>query len=335
MRRYAIAAAVAVAAALVALLSLTAMGVVNDHDPDAAAGDAPDAATSRPAGGTPDAATTRVKGALTLAAVGDIHPPEHSTDAQGTADAAATADFILGLGDYQYETGQLSDFNAYFDRDWGRLVPRMYPVLAPTHDQSWTGDPVRYFNGAGASGYRTPITLHDHTSYSFDKGRWHFLAIDDSCYRDTASCSPTALLSWVKQDLAAHPNRCTLAYWHEAYFTSPSEEHDAFSDIKPVVQALYDAGVDVALQAHQHAYERFAPQTPDRVRDDAHGIRAFVVGTGGRGFYASPGDAKNSEAFSDSSYGVLKMTLRDGGYDWRFQNTGGTSFKDSGTGTCH
>jgi hypothetical protein len=271
---------------------------------------------------------------LQIAAVGDIHPPSASSNSAATAAAAANADFILGLGDYQYQSGTLSDYNAYFDKDWGPLVPKMYPVLAPTHDQNWTGDPVTYWNGGGAHGYKAPVTLANHTSYSFDKGAWHFIAIDDSCYRDTANCSPTALLAWVKADLAAHPSKCTLAYWHQAYFTSDAG-HAPFTDIQPVVQALYDSGVDVVLQAHNHNYERFAPQTPQRVADPAKGIRAFVVGTGGIGFYPFTDTAANSEARSDSSYGVLQMTLRDGSYDWKFQNTGGTAFTDAGTDTCH
>jgi acid phosphatase type 7 len=228
----------------------------------------------------------------------------------------------------------MSDYNAYFNKDWGKNVHKMYPVLAPTHDQNWTGDPVRYFNGGGASGYKAPVTLSNHQSYSFTKGSWHFVAIDDSCYRDTTHCSTSALLSWVKADLAAHPNKCTVAYWHQAYFTSTAE-HAPFTDIKPVVDALYAAGVDLALQGHNHNYEAFAPQTPGRVRDDAKGIRAFVVGTGGIGFYKFLNTAPNSTARTDSSYGVLQLTLRDGGYDWRFQNTGGTAFTNSGTGTCH
>ncbi len=271
---------------------------------------------------------------LHIAAVGDIHPPSASRNSAGTAAAAAGADFILGLGDYQYQSGTLSDYNAYFDKDWGPLVPKIYPVLAPTHDQSWSGDPLTYWNGGGAHGYKAPVTLAEHTSYSFDRGAWHFIAIDDSCYRDTAHCSPAALLAWVKADLAAHPSLCTIAYWHQAYFTSDSE-HTPFTDIQPVVQALYDGGVDVVLQGHNHSYERFAPQTPQRVADPAHGIRAFVVGTGGIGFYPFKDTAANSEARSDSSYGVLDMTLRNGSYDWQFQTTGGTPFTDAGSDTCH
>jgi hypothetical protein len=271
---------------------------------------------------------------LHIAAVGDIHPPSASANSAGTAAASASADFILGLGDYQYQTGSLTDYNAYFDKDWGPLVPKTYPVLAPVHDHAWGGDPMTYWNGGGAHGYKAPVTLSTHTSYSFDKGAWHFIAIDDSCYNDTTNCSPTALLAWVKADLAAHPSTCTLAYWHQAYFTSDAL-HAPFAQIQPVVQALYDSGVDVVLQGRNHNYERFAPQTPQRVADPANGIRAFVVGTGGIGFYQFKDTAANSEARSDSSYGVLRMTLRDGSYDWQFQNTGGTAFTDSGTGTCH
>jgi hypothetical protein len=271
---------------------------------------------------------------LHIAAVGDIHPPSASANSAGTAAAAAGADFILGLGDYQYQTGSLALYNAYFDKDWGPLVPKTYPVLAPVHDKAWGGDPLTYWNGGGAHGYKAPVTLLNHTSYSFDKGAWHFMAIDDSCYNDSANCSTAALLAWVKADLAAHPSTCTIAYWHQAYFTSDSG-HPPFTQMQPVVQALYDAGVDVVLQGRNHDYERFAPQTPLGVSDPAKGIRAFVVGTGGIGFYPFTNTAVNSQARSDSTFGVLQMTLRPGSYDWQFQRTGGTAFTDAGTDTCH
>jgi hypothetical protein len=40
----------------------------------------------------------------------------------------------------------------------------------------------------------------------------------------------------------------------------------------------------------------------------------------------------------NTTYGVLKLTLRDGGYDWQFipdTQAGNGKFTDSGTGTCH
>jgi len=42
------------------------------------------------------------------------------------------------------------------------------------------------------------------------------------------------------------------------------------------VAALREAGVDVVVSAHDHFYERFAPQTPAGIADPTHGIREFV-----------------------------------------------------------
>ena len=142
---------------------------------------------------------------MRVAAVGDIHPPSASPKSAATAAEAAKADLILGLGDYQYQSGTMADFNAYFDQDWGPLVRKMYPVLAPTHDQDWrAADPLRYFNGGGAHGYRSPVALRPLTPYSFDRGAWHFVALPDACGR-VSGCDLGAITAWLKADLERHP----------------------------------------------------------------------------------------------------------------------------------
>ena len=82
-----------------------------------------------PATPPPPPPPRRPAGAVRVAAVGDIHPPSASSKSAATAAEAAKADLILGLGDYQYQSGTMADFNAYFDKDWGPLVRKMYPVL--------------------------------------------------------------------------------------------------------------------------------------------------------------------------------------------------------------
>jgi hypothetical protein len=99
---------------------------------------------------------------------------------------------------------------------------------------------------------------------------------------------------------------------------------------------LYDAGADVVLQAHDHDYERFAPQDPDDRPDPARGIAAFVVGTGGGShdaFSAPP--AANTVVRNNTTFGVLALTLHPAGYDFRFIPVPGSSFTDAGSGTCH
>jgi hypothetical protein len=86
------------------------------------------------------------------------------------------------------------------------------------------------------------------------------------------------MIGWLKQDLAANPKNCTLAYFHQPLFSSG--EHGNQTKARPTWDALYAANADVVLNVHDHDYERFARQSPSGAADAARGIREFVVGTG-------------------------------------------------------
>jgi hypothetical protein len=138
---------------------------------------------------------------------------------------------------------------------------------------------------------------------------------------------------WLKQDLAANTRRCILAMWHQPLFTSGTQNET------PGMQAFwkdfYAAGADIILNGHNHNYERFAPQDPNR-NLDLNGIREFVVGTGGASLDTSSNPlAVNEEVRSAVAYGYIKLTLKAESYDWQFIAQPGKSFTDSGSGTCH
>ena len=63
-------------------------------------------------------------------------------------------------------------------------------------------------------------------------------------------------------------------------------------------------------------------------------MRQFVAGTGGGSLYSFGTIRANSEVRKSSSYGILKLTLHNGSYEWEFVPTSGT-FSDSGTTACH
>jgi len=111
--------------------------------------------------------------------------------------------------------------------------------------------------------------------------------------------------------------------------------HAGSGGTQPLWQALYAAGGEIVITGHDHDYERFAPQTATGVADATYGVREFVVGTGGAGLGAFTNTVANSEARNNSAHGVLKLTLRDGGYDWQFVPEAGQTFTDSGSGNCH
>jgi hypothetical protein len=165
--------------------------------------------------------------------------------------------------------------------------------------------------------------------YSFDSGpAWRVVALNSSI--DTSPGS--AQVRWLREDLARSPARCKLAIFHHTVFTSGY--HGRTISLDPLVRALYDGGVSVAITGHDHHYERFAPMGFLGRVDPERGIRFFVVGTGGARRYATIFDAEGSEVASSGAWGVLRLVLREGGYEWRFLPADGGSFRDAGAGTC-
>lgn len=101
--------------------------------------------------------------------------------------------------------------------------------------------------------------------------------------------------------------------------------------MKAFWEDLHAAHATVVVNGQDHDYERFAPQDPEGKPEVAHGIREFVVGTGGKN-HRTPLSA--SEVRSADTFGVLKLTLHAAGYEWEFIPEPGKSFHDSGSGNC-
>jgi hypothetical protein len=231
---------------------------------------------------------------------------------------------FLALGDLQYEDGTYAAFMQSYDPSWGRVKGITKPSVG-NHEYQTAGA-AGYFQYFGAlagdpsKGY-----------YSFDLGAWHVVSLNSNC--SEVSCSAgSPQEQWLRADLAAHSNACTLVYWHHPLFSSG--EHGNNPGRAPLYKAAYDYGVDVALAGHDHHYERFAPQDVNANADPV-GIREFVVGSGGKSHYLGVSPEPNSEVINADTYGVLELTLHANSYDWRFVPIAGATFTDSGTGSCH
>jgi hypothetical protein len=260
-------------------------------------------------------------GSAILVGAGDIAGCSSTFKDEATA---ALVDNIAGtvfaLGDDAYPSGTTADFGCY-DASWGKFKARTRPAPG-NHEYQTTGAAPYYSyfgNLAGPSGKGY---------YSYDVGGWHVVSLNSE--QDL-----TGQVTWLKGDLAAHPAKCTLAYWHKPLFTSGSV-HGPETAMRPIYQVLYDAGADVVLSGHNHHYERFAPQNPAGGADAARGLRYFVVGTGGTpNLYGFGAPRPNSEVRYNGGQGVLKLTLSPDHYDWEFVSVAGKTFTDSGTQACH
>ena len=265
---------------------------------------------------------TAAEDAAVLLAAGDIANCGRSTDEQTAALLDTLPGIVITLGDNAYQDGTLSEYQNCYGPTWGRHKARTRP--SPGNHEYNTPNAAGYYAYFGAAA-GDPAKGY----YSYDAGEWHVIVVNDNI--DYSVGSPQE--RWLREDLAGHPRQCTLAYFHKPRFSSGSRASSY--GLAAVWQALYDGGADVILSSHDHLYERFAPQRPDGTADPQRGIRQFTVGTGGSGLYAFATPLANSEVRNNTTYGVLKLTLRRDGYDWTFVPVSGQAFTDSGSGTCH
>jgi hypothetical protein len=286
-----------------------------------------DAAGNRDA--SPASRTWTVVGDPILLAAGDIA----ACDSAGDEATAAILDgypdaTVATLGDNVYPDGTAADFAKCYAPSWGRHKARTKP--SPGNHEHHTPGAAPYYDyfapAAGESGKGW---------YSYEVGGWQILVLNSNC--EVVACGPDSEQEqWLRSELAASEAQCTLAYWHHPLFTSGTHAGEANLElVRPFWRALYEHGADVVLVGHDHDYERFAPQTPDGAADGVYGLRQFVVGTGGRSLRSFGTARANSEVRDHSAFGVLRLILRSGGYDWQFLPEAGKTFTDSGSGTCH
>lgn len=261
-----------------------------------------------------------------LVGAGDIA----SCNSRGDEETAGLLDRIPGIvfttGDNVYERGTMQEFAECFGPSWGRHKARIRP--APGNHDYLTRGAQGYFAYFGAAagdpgkGY-----------YSYDLGDWHVVVLNSNCAA-VGGCGPESPQArWLAADLSQNSRPCSIAYWHHPRFSSgPHGNHES---LQAFWQILYGAGVEVVVNGHDHLYERFLPQTPSAVRDEARGIQQFTIGTGGRSLYRVRTSKPNSAVRDSSTFGVLRLTLWQDRYGWDFVAVGRAEIKDAGSRRCH
>jgi len=257
-------------------------------------------------------------------------------------------DAVAVLGDNQYQTGQLADFQSMYGPTWGAFKEITFPAIG---NHEYEGDPQRdedsgyfeYFGdvAAGPEGYYR-WSLGDWNIFVLNSGAIDYTrtgagsAMPDDCW--PVSCAAGSdQLAWLTGELASLPDdACVLAYWHHPRFSSGfGGDNTDYPETGPMYDTLYRHGAELLLNGHAHNYERFQPVEPDGTPDTAAGITNFVVGTGGRSLFTNPGPQEDfSETLYTDAFGVLELTLDEDGWSSRFVTDAGET-RDIASGRCH
>lgn len=259
--------------------------------------------------------------------IADCRTPQKAAQSAATAKLLETeiaqnpSAFILTLGDHTYPVGLPEEFETCYESSWGKFKDRTYP--APGNHEYYSPSAYGYFQyfGNAAGSQQQPY-------YSFNKGNWHFIALDSNLKEEQQQ----AQLDWLKQDLDNNRSGCTLAFWHHPLYSSGL--HGNNSVMKTAWKMLMDAKADLVLAAHDHSYERFAPQN-DAGEKVEQGIRSIIVGTGGASLKPVFWKKQHSEVLDAKTHGILKLNLKKQSYTWEFLPVKGSEFTDKGSAVCY
>ena len=265
-----------------------------------------------------------------IVAVGDLCTPDPATcSTTGTLAAGLNPSLYLLLGDTQYETGRIAEYdNGYKLSTWNALRPLSKPVIGnhEVADSHAFDAPAPGFCGYFYPGSTCP--------------RWYAFDIDSSwraIVLDSNQPGNPAQLQWLDDQLASVGSRNLLVSWHHPPWRNSGSSGHTDSSVNGLVQKVFQARADIVLWGHDHMYTRWKKVGPTKA--DPNGFRAFTVGTGGAdlvGQVQSPPFAWSE--VNKVENGVLELTLRPGDYSWRFVATRTTSdgrpiVDDSGTDT--
>jgi hypothetical protein len=254
---------------------------------------------------------------FTLVGAGDISSCENDGDERTAQLLDAIPGTVFTTGDNVYNRGTPEEFANCYHPTWGRHRDRTMPVPG-NHD----------YGTAGASGYFAYFN-NVPSYYAYNLGNWRIYALNSEINVSDGGEQVT----WLRADLAANPSQCVLAYWHQPRWSS-SSAHGSDPNYQTLWEILYQAGAEFVVNGHDHTYERFAEMNAFG-EVASPGLREFIVGMGGNGRYGFGAPLPASEVRDNSSYGVLKFTLRAGGYDWEFVPVAGSTFTDRGSANCH
>jgi len=279
---------------------------------------------------TTTADVTIASPSVVMIGAGNITTCTGSRDTQTAALIAAEPDAVVfTLGDNAFPDGSDEDYSDCYGPTWGQFKSRTHPTLG-NHE-------YRLGNADGSFNYFGPqLGERNKGWYSYDLGTtWHVIVLNDNTPY-TAFGPGSEQATWLANDLAANTRPCTIAMWHVPLFQSSNTAgYTSNAERRVLWDMLYAAGAEIVLNGQQHQYERMKPMTPAGAVDESNGILEINVGTGGESTELPTVAIHPNSVVRGATFGVLKLTLKTSGYDWAFVPVAGSSFSDSGSGTCH
>ena len=172
-------------------------------------------------------------------------------------------DFFVHVGDMAYSDGKDHEFQNHFFNVYQDILRNTVVWPAMGNHEGYTSNSSKQ-TGPYYDAYVLPkaaeaggVASGTEAYYSYDYGNVHFVVMDSY---ETSRKPSGAMLTWLKNDLAATRQPWLIAYWHHPPYTKGSHDSDTeynLIDMRKYALPILEAhGVDLVLTGHSHIYER-------------------------------------------------------------------------------
>ena len=231
---------------------------------------------------------------------------------------------IFTVGDNVQIMGEAHEYANCFHPTWGQFKERIHP--SPGNHDWFTEEGKAYFEYFGEAAGPAGLGY-----YSYDHGSWRMISLNSNCEQRDCSAE-SAQMQWLRAELLANQNRCTMVYWHHPRWDSGTVPIDPAADV--FWRTAAENGADIVVNGHDHHYERFTP-IDAQGNPDSQGTRPFIIGTGGAWLFELGKPLPITEARDNTTYGIMVFYLHPEQYEWAFVPVDGGKFWDTGEGECH
>lgn len=171
-------------------------------------------------------------------------------------------DLWLMLGDNAYESGTDDEYQAAVFNIYDTILPNkpVWPTIG-NHDAALPDAAGRFayldIFDLPVNGEAGGVASGTERYYSFDYANVHFVSLDS---QTSDRATNGAMLTWLREDLAATERDWIVAYWHHPPYSSGTHFSDTEREMvemrERALPILEAHGADLVLTGHSHVYER-------------------------------------------------------------------------------
>jgi hypothetical protein len=247
-------------------------------------------------------------GTVTFVAFGDSGNGSTAQRQIATVMGQDVFDLVLHAGDIVYgsdaTTGPAtwSKYDDWFFAIYSRWLPTrpFFPAEGNHDSNSANGNGRAYLNlfSLPTNGASSAFPDHAERYYSFDYGPVHFVALDTE-FAFQSTTRRIEQQDWLEADLAGTNQPWKIAYFHRSPFSSGGE-HGSDLAVRQAFSPIFERyGVQLAISAHEHTYERTKPW---RTGSTGTPVTYIVTGGGGGRLYAAGSASYTAKSASVHHY---------------------------------